>query len=463
MIRPIHHQCLLEIFMRERALRQPSFMLLVMLLLSMVVAACSPGHSGSSAIAFLRNGQLWRIDADGSNAFEIAAASTPVIGFAWSPSHEILFFRTLDPTFAKSTAGQHLTGDALTGLYEDAPGELDTIGINGGSPIAIQFSNATIAYSNAWWNAGSTHLLYRESFVGATSTPDNVQWWLAQSDQPGGIARKFLPYSFSMPSIAPDNSLVAGISKNGIFTTTLTGTNLHDIVSLQQPRQPIVASMERVLWQPSHQHAAFLYVVPVSSATTSTTQVASMMRLLMYHMNGQTQMLVTCACTQFAWSPDGNNVLFQVGSHFTILNIVQHVSFTFKADNDSVPYWSPDSHFLLLDGGHTLRLINVSTGRQQVILKDTVTQQAEIPAPVAGVDSLLQPVSNNLWAADSRHFIFLTRNRLLWQGKPLQHHGIYAATIDAQGQIQGQPTLIDAGHDTEAGWSYEDANTSFVY
>ncbi len=192
--------------------RYPTLLLVALLLLSMFFAACSPGHSGGNELAFLRDGQLWRIDPDGSNAFEIAAAGTPIIGFAWSPSHEMFFFRTLDATFAKTTAGKQLTGNAVTGLYKDAPSELDTIGINGGSPIPIQFSNVAVAYSNAWWNTNNARLLYREEFSDAVSTPDSVQWWIAQADQPGGIGRQLLPYSISIPSISTSSSLTIGNS-----------------------------------------------------------------------------------------------------------------------------------------------------------------------------------------------------------------------------------------------------------
>jgi hypothetical protein len=77
--------------------------------------------------------------------------------------------------------------------------------------------------------------------------------------------------------------------------------------------------------------------------------------------------------------------------------------------------------------------------------------------------ALLQPVSNSLWAADSRHFLFLTHNRLRWQGHTLGTGGLYAVTIDASGQPQGMPVVVDTGNDSQAGWTYEDANTSFLY
>ena len=81
---------------------QRVFILLLLLLAAM--AACSPGHVGGNEIAFLRDGQLWTIDPDGANAFEIAGNNPAVIGYGWSPTHQILTFRTLDSDFAKTSA-----------------------------------------------------------------------------------------------------------------------------------------------------------------------------------------------------------------------------------------------------------------------------------------------------------------------------------------------------------------------
>jgi len=81
-----------------------------------------------------------------------------------------------------------------------------------------------------------------------------------------------------------------------------------------------------------------------------------------------------------------------------------------------------------------------------------------------GALTLLQPLSNSIWASDSRHFLFLTRGRLLWQGKSLNSgNGLYTVPIDDHGQVQGSPTVVDTGNDTQAGWTYEDPNTSFLF
>src|SRR5216684_5968277 len=90
-------------FMKHQRL----FILVLLLLAS--TAACSPGHVGGNEIAFLRDGHLWTIDPDGANAFEVFGDdSTPVVGYSWSPTHQILAFRTLDATFAKTSADKHL-------------------------------------------------------------------------------------------------------------------------------------------------------------------------------------------------------------------------------------------------------------------------------------------------------------------------------------------------------------------
>ena len=80
--------------MRQRRI----FLLLLFLLAGL--ASCSAGHLGSAELAFIRGGHLWTIDPDGANAFEMVAQNTPVVDYSWSPTHQILVFRTLDDQFA---------------------------------------------------------------------------------------------------------------------------------------------------------------------------------------------------------------------------------------------------------------------------------------------------------------------------------------------------------------------------
>lgn len=447
---------------------QHIFTLLLLLMCVASTAGCSPGHVGGNEIAFLRDGQLWTIDPDGANAFAVFTdKNTPVVGYGWSPAHQILTFRTLDATFAKTSAAKHLPSDPITALTGDSPSTLNTIGIDGGSPIPILFSSPALRYSNAWWNTAGSRLIYREEITAATPSPFTVFWWASQNDQPGGIARKLLPNSYSIPSIAPDSSLVLGITKQGIITSTLNGTNIRYIFHGVLPGHPFFATLERALWQPAHQHPGILYAIesPASAQNRSSSISSIMVELILNDMHGHTTTLAKCGCIQFAWAPDGNHVLYSDGQSFTIHNLIDGSSFSVDAEFGSIPYWSPDSQSLLLDGLHTLVLVKIKNQQQQLLLHDANT--ASIPvsqaAPIVDVNALLQPVANSLWAADSRHFLFSTRERLFWQGKSLASgKGLYTVTLDDHEQIQDTPVLIDAGRDIQAGWSYEDPNTSFL-
>lgn len=440
------------------------FLLLLFVLAGL--ASCSTGHLGSNELAFIRNGHLWTIDPNGANAFEIVAQNTPVVDYSWSPTHQLLVFRTLDPAFAKTAASKQLTTNAITGQVADSPSTVNTIGIDGGSPIPIMLSSPTVQYSNPLWNSTGTRLLYRQGPTG-TQTPGKTFWWASQNDQPEGIAAKVLPTSNARLSLSYIDSSAIGISTTGIFTVSLTDTNMRFLVPGPIQGHPLPAALERVLWQPQHAQPSLLYARLAPSKTTQptsskTAEILPEVQLMLHISDGQEEVIATCTCAQFAWSPDGNTVLYSSGTKDTLLNITTHTSFDIPVEESGVPYWSPDSKFLLLDGTHTLQLVRVADQQQQVLLSDGLTGNESMA--IAGVNALLQPVPNSLWASDSSHFLFLTHNRLLWQGHTLSPgKGLYTVIIDAHGQPQGTPVVVDPGNDTQAGWTYQDENTSFLY
>ncbi len=439
--------------------------LFLLLLLLSGLAACTPGNLGSTIVTFIRNGQLWTIDPNGANAFAIVHQSTPVVGYSWAPTHEFLAFRTLDSDFAKTAAAKQLPGAAISGLIGDVPTTENTIGVDGGTPIPIAFSNPAVRYNNAIWNTNGTRLLFRQTANVPTVSPGTAVWWVSQNDQPGGIAIKTLPDSYSIPSVSynAQDYMVVGNAARGVFTTTLAGTHERSQSDGNAlAGHPLPATLERVLWRPNHQNQSFLYAIATFPGVTSGI---SSVRLLLSTLNGQVTTLATCTCTQFAWSPDGNHILYTTGSSYTILNVQNSSAFSITGEQGSVPYWSPDGRFLLMDGTHTLTLINVTTQQQETLLSDgQAGQTAEATTTRSSVDELLQPVANSLWAADSHHLIFLTRNRLQWQGQRLSTgNGLYSVAIDDNGRPQGNLTLIDNGNDSQPGWTYEDANTSFLY
>ena len=450
-----------EIITYYMIILQKNLLLLVFMLIAVFLSACSPGHIGSNEISFVRDGHLWTIDPDGANAFEVTPNSTPVIGYAWSPDHRIFAFRTLDANFSKTAIGQHITTNPVTGLTNDAPSVLNTIGIDGGTPIPIAVSNTGIQHSNAWWNPSGNRLLYREESTTVIQNAGTQSWWISQDDQPLDIARKLLPYSYSIPSLSL-NGMAIGNSSQGMFTTDLSGTDLLFILKGNLKGHPLPESLERILWQPSHLHPDILYAVANDPPGIASTQNTS--KLMLRDTQKQTTTIAICGCTQFAWSPDGNSILYSTGTQYTIFNIRDHSSFVISAESGSVPYWSPDSRFIILDGLHTLQLINVTKQQHQELLSD-LTSRANAPqSSPPDSHTLVQPISNSIWSADNQQFLFVTRNRLVWQGKILDTgNGLYTVTIDGNGRVQGLPSIVDSGNDVQASWIYQDPNTSFVF
>jgi hypothetical protein len=418
-----------------------------------LLAACTSGNLGTEEIAFVRDGDLWTIDPNGANPFTVVAQITPVLGYGLSPNHQIFVFRTLDSALAHSAAGKNLVTNALTDLSSDAPGTLNTVGIDGGTPIPIISSGSGLTESNAWWSPNGNRLLYREG----TNPP---AWWISQNDQPLGIARKSLPVSYSIPSINADSSLAIGNSDQGIFTTTLAGTQLSFVQRGKLAGHPLPASLERVLWQPAHLQPALLYALMPLTQAAGQGQFALMLR----SATGQTRELVRCDCRQFAWSPDGTSILYSTNQGYTLLNLQDGSSFEFNAEHGAVPYWSPDSRALLLDGLHTLTLVRVATHQLEVILSDG---QAPVmtDGALAGSLAAVQPVENNLWNIDGQRFVVVTRGRTLWLGQRLRSgDGLYVITLNSQDEPQRAPFQVDANtRDRQPGWSYADPNTSFLF
>lgn len=431
-----------------------------MLLATLLLAACAPGSLGNEGIAFLRDGKLWTIDPNGSNAFAAVAQSTPVLGYGLSPDHQIFVFRTLDSDFAKTPEGQHLVSNPLTGFFADVPSTLNTVGIDGGSPIPIILSDPHLARSSAWWTPSGTRLLYREGADPTLASPDLVTWWVSQDDQPVGIARKALPNSYSIPSIDTVSLMAIGNSGQGMFTTSLNGTHFTFVQQTSLPGHPLPASLERILWQPAHQNPAILFAL----AQTTPQNSPSSLLLVLRTAKGQTRTLTHCTCRQFAWSPDGNQILYSTDQGYTILNIQNGTHFSFNAEHEAIPYWSPNSQAILLDGLHTLTLVNLLNQQVHIILSDGNAPNTT-DGPLPTTTAFLQPIANSLWNIDSQRFVFTTRGRTQWLGQQLSSgNGLYMVNLNSQNKPSGTPTLVDSNaHDEQPGWSYEDPNTSFLF
>src|SRR5579859_5321740 len=139
---------------------------------TLVVAACA-FHGGGETIAFLRGGELWSINPDGSGAARLAGGG--VVGFAWSPDHHQVVFRSGDGAFAASSET----------AAPDATGSLNVTSADGGGTVTITPASAGLARGDAWWDADGNRLVYRESLPGLEGQVPAVPLYvLSQADQP---------------------------------------------------------------------------------------------------------------------------------------------------------------------------------------------------------------------------------------------------------------------------------------
>ena len=436
--------------------------LLILLLLLVGLSACAPGHTGTNVLAYLRDGKVWTADPDGNNAFAVISPNTEVIGYSWSPDHHIFAFRSLDPEFAKTPAARQIARHPLTGLVADMPALVQTVGVDGGYPIAVAFSNPHTQYSNPEWNKAGTRLVFRRSQVSESVPLESRTWLVTQNDQPGEIAARYLPGTYSIPSLSYQNNLVAANSEQGLYTSTQEATDQHFLTREVLPGHPLPASLERVLWQPNSNDSSVLYAIKAGPQKEGERlQVQLILHTL---SSGKTTTVTTCTCTQFAWAPDGKSILYSDSNDLFLLDLQTKATLTLPKAGNSVPYWSPDSRFLLLDGDNSLQLVEPAQKRITTLLSAEHSKKQASSVILSSPEALLQPVTNNIWFSNSRQFLFLTRDRLLWQGHPLQQgNGLYTITIDTTGNPQGQPVQAASGNIQQAGWAYQDANTSFLF
>ncbi len=421
-----------------------------LLLLCLNLAACAPGHSGDNLVAFVRAGQLWTSDPNGTNASAIVQQDQPVLSFSWSPTHQLLTFRTLDSSFSTNQIPPNTP---------DLPSAIQTVGVDGGSPVTLIEGQKGFQHSNAFWSSDGNRLIYRESSYPNTN-PDAVLWWLSQNDQPSGIARHLLPSSLSLPSInTTQKRTLLSTPATGIYITDLTGQHLQSLLPGPLPGHPLSASLERALWQPATLNPAVLYATEALQHA-SNSDAPLKIHLVLHLSQHRERTLSTCTCTQFDWSPDGKSILTADGKTFTILDTTGQIRLTVQAEPQSIPSWSPDGRFLLLDSSQALSLVNLQNGQVQRLLGSLPA--TEPTSPRYGVNTLLQPTPNSPWSPDGHSFLFLTHGRTSW-GKVKLNEGLFTASLDANGRIQHLPVMIAQGKITQMGWSYQAAESSFLY
>jgi hypothetical protein len=437
------------IFLNTTASRWTTLLLLAALI-SLMLGACSPGHVGGNEIGFLRGGTLWAIDPDGSNLHQIAGGQ--IIGFSWSPDHHQVVLRMPD---GASPASPQPFG------FGDLKSDLGVTSIDGGNIIQITPPNSGLLRSDAWWDASSNRLLYREEQTGPNNEPTTPQWKLSQDDQPAGIARKDLPASAALPAVNSDGSLIASVSANGQVlvgppggATQVMATNALTLL----PGTP--AYPARPLWQPGT--GALLYAVASAGPTPDVTT------LVLRTSSGIVQPLLTIEnLQQYAWSPDGQTLLVRTASEYRLYSASGKERFAWSDSSaSSLPFWSPNSRFLLILEPDQATLVNVAAQQEATLLQGAFVLP---PAPGSGQAEFLRLATSSPWRADSTAFLLTGNKQSTWSLKPEQSlptasgsgDGLYLVGIHSSGAPQF-PSLVDWGEHQSIAWTTLDPNCAFL-
>ncbi len=424
-------------------------LLLLGTLLGAALGACSPGHVGGDEIAFLRGGALWEIDLDGSNLHQIASGQ--IVGFSWSPDHHQIVLRMANGT---TPALPHAFG------FGDLKSEIGVTSVDGGNIMQITPPDSGLWRSDAWWDASGNRLLYREEASGSNGQFDAPQWKLSQSDQPAGIARKDLPASVALPAVNSDASLIASIDASGRVLVGAPGNPASAVATgalTMLPGSPGYPA--RPLWQPGT--GALLY------AAAGTNPDAA--RLLLRSSVGATHTLLTVGnLQQYAWSPDGRSLLVRTASEYQVYSASGAEQFVWpESSAASLPFWSPDSRFILLLEPDGAALVTIATRQRQPLLTGPVA----LPPPASNpqLAPFLRPATSSPWKADSSAFLLSNDGKGTWNAQPDKPlpvasgsgDGVYLVTLGQNNAAQF-PSLIDWGEHQSAAWTTLDPNCAFL-
>ncbi|HLW02166.1 MAG TPA: hypothetical protein VKT82_26160 [Ktedonobacterales bacterium] len=422
------------------------------LLLSAMLGACSPGHTGGNEIAFLRGGNLWEIDQDGSNLHQVA--TNQILGFSWSPDHQQIVLRMSN---GKTPA------DALPYGYPDLTSELGVTSVDGGNIIQITPPNSGLWRSDAWWDASGNRLLYREEKSGTDGQLETPHWELSQSDQPAGIARKDLPASAVLPAVNSDGSQIASIDASGRVLVGAPGSPATVIATGAVTMLPGTPGYPaRPLWQPNT--GSLLYAFASAGPTPDVTT------LVLRNSSGKVQPLVTAAnIQQYAWSPDGRELLVRTASEYQLYSASGAERFSWSDANAiSLPFWSPDSRVLLILEPDNATLVNVVTQQRQQLLSGTIT----LPTPFADAHlaPFLRPATSSPWNSDSSAVLLSNDGQGTWATQPDTPlptgkgggSGLYLVTLAQPNSVPQFPTLVDWGDHQSIAWTTLDPNCAFL-
>jgi hypothetical protein len=412
---------------------------LLCLLPAWLLSGCAL-HPGADEIAFLRGGQLWLVNPDGTGL--VRASGGGVVSFAWSPDHHQLVFRTV-------AEGALVPAGSLT---PDAPGSLSVVGVDGGAALVITPEIAGLSRSDAWWDGSGNRLLYREGFAPALNLPPAIVVYIvSQADQPAGVARKSLPDGASLPALREDGQQVAWIDPAGAVRVAIPGSDHSALVAGGALLRLATGTLPaRVLWQPHH--AALLY---------ATAGAHGADQLMLTTLAGHTTLVAGVPGLLDAdFTPDGSRLLTRTAAGFQLWGLAGAAppEFTWsETDARAMAWWSPSGTMLLVRDVHGLALVDVRAHRVTQLL---VTPAA--PTTLSPPGSWV-PLTASPWSADGMRFVFADAGTGMWRGKALPTQsgagGVYLASASHPEQA---PALIDSGADAWPSWSALDASASLL-
>ncbi len=414
--------------------------LLCGLVLACALAACGSGQPGGEALAFLRAGALYRMQPDGGGLFRVTPGQA--IGFAWSPDHHQLVARYIAITPAPAADPFFPT------VLPDVAAALGVVSLDGGNIIPITRPTPIPPRGDPWWDASGNRFFYRER------SGDTMQWYLSQSDQPNGIARKFIatsaitaaaPTGTLWPTSPPDASQLAYITDAGDLVLAAPGGKARTLQP-QVARQLGGGAIARPLWQPHH--SAILYATSDGAANA----------LWLTDLSGHKRRLLSGTFDDVAWSPDGAQILLHGGGKWSIYTGVGAPVMMWD-DNGAgaVAWWSPDGRNVLARSATTLTLATPATGAVMALLSFTSPATGD---PVPGA----HPLTGSPWSADGKRIAVVAAGARWHDGTTLATKagagtGLYIVAI---ADVKAPPKLIDWGEHTGLSWSTPDPNTQVL-
>jgi hypothetical protein len=217
----------------------------------------------------------------------------------------------------------------------------------------------------------------------------------------------------------------------------------------------------RLLWQPGT--GTLLYAVASAGPTPDVTT------LVLRTSNGSVQPLLTAEdLQQYAWSPDGQTLLVRTASEYRLYSASGRERFAWSDSSpSSLPFWSPDSRFLLILEPDQATLVNVAAQQEATLLQGRFILP---PAPDTGqLAAFLRPATNSPWRADSTALLLTGDKQSTWSPHPDHSlptasgsgNGLYLVAVSSAGAPQF-PTLIDWGEHQGVAWTTLDPNCAFL-